>query len=470
MVERAWPVAAVAALTLSACSLAPAYQPPVAATPTAFKETGPWTPAAPADAAPRGAWWSVFGDPVLADLEGQLEAGNPNLASALARYDQARAVLGQARGPLLPEIGAEPSAQRQRQSGSRPQGGAGGGEFNTYTLGGAASYELDLWGRIRNQVAAAGANAQASQADAAAVKLSLQAELAGNYMALRGADAQLKLLTATVDAYSRAFELTTARHDGGAASGLDVGRAETQLQSAKAQIEDVAAQRSLYEHAIATLVGQPPAAVSIAVIDSHLAPPRPPVSAPSLLLQRRPDIAAAERRAAAANAQVGVARAALFPAVSLSATGGWQTGGGVEILKADNLFWTLGAELTAPLFDNGRRQAGVRLARAQYAQVSADYRALVLEAFQSVEDQMALCNRLAAAADAQAQAMRAAERTQDLALTRYRLGAADYLEVVTAQTAALQAEQAALSLQTRRLQASVNLIRALGGGWGGLKS
>lgn len=460
-------LACAAVLLLAGCSFAPAYVAPKVATPVAFKELGPWTPAAPADAAPRGGWWKVYGDPVLDGLQDQLAAANNGLASAVARYDQARALAAQARAGLVPEIDAVGTVQTNRQSQSRPlrTNGAGQNYYDNEQLGLVVNYELDLWGRLRNIAAVSRANAQASAADLESARLSLQAELANDYMALRGADAQLKLLNDTVDAYARAFDLTSTRHEGGASSGLDVGRAETQLRTARAQIPDLMAQRALYEHAIAVLVGQPASSFAVAPAGAAPVPPRVPVSAPSMLLQRRPDIAAAERRAAAANAQIGVARAAFFPAVTLGLNGGYQAAGGVNLTSAPNTFWTLGPTIVAPLFDGGRRRAATQYAHAQFDQASADYRQAVLTAFQNVEDQLALNNRLADEAAEQALAVRAADKTQDLALTRYRLGAAAYLEVVTAQTAALQIEQQALAVQTRRLQASVNLVRALGGGW-----
>jgi NodT family efflux transporter outer membrane factor (OMF) lipoprotein len=454
-------------LVLAGCSLAPVYVPPQIAAPVAYKEIGPWTPAAPADAALRGDWWAVYNDPVLDDLEAQLGKANNSLASAVARYDQARALAAQARAGLLPEVDASGAAQANRQSNTRPLrvGGAGPDQYDNDQIGLTTNYEIDLWGRLRNLAAASRDQAQASAADLASAELSLRAELAADYMSLRGADAQLRLLRDTVDAYARAYDLTQARHEGGASSGLDVGRSETQLRVARAQIPDVTAQRALYEHAIAVLVGKPAFGFSIAMAQADPKPPHVPVTAPSALLQRRPDIAAAERRAAASNAQIGVARAAFFPTLTLGLTGGYQSSGGVDLLSAPNSVWTLGPSVVFPLFDGGRRKAAARYAQAQFAQTSADYRQTVLSAFQAVEDQLALNNQLAAEAAEQALAVQAAKKTQDLALTRYRLGAADYLEVVTAQTQALQVEQSALSVQTRRLQASVNLVRALGGGW-----
>jgi multidrug efflux system outer membrane protein len=457
----------LAAVGLAGCSFAPAYAPPKVETPVAYKEIGPWTPAAPADAAPRGGWWRVYNDPVLDGLQAQLAAANNGLASAVARYDQARALAAQAHAGLFPEIDANGAVQANRQSLNRPlrTGGVGPTYYDNDQLGLSTNYEIDLWGRLRNLAAASRDQAQASAADLQSAELSLHAELANDYMALRGADAQLKLLKDTVDAYSRAYDLAEARHEGGASSGLDVDRAETQLRTATAEIPDVAAQRALYEHAIAVLVGRPASVFSIAAIVGGPAIPSVPVNAPSTLLQRRPDIAAAERRAAAANAQIGVARAAFFPTITLGLAGGYQTAGGVNLFSAPNSFWTLGPGVVAPLFDEGRRKAAADFAKAQFNQVSADYRQTVLVAFQNVEDQLTLSNQLAGEASQQALAVTAARKTEDLAMTRYRLGAAEYLEVVIAQTAALQLEQTALTVQTRRLQASVNLVRALGGGW-----
>ena len=456
-----------ATLALGGCSLAPAYGPPPVSAPTAYKEIGPWTPASPEDGAPRGDWWAVYNDETLDALEQRIDTANPDLALALARYDEAQAYAAQARAALLPELDLNGSATTNRQSANRPLRVGGPNYFGDDIVGGTVSYEFDFWGRVRNQVAAGKAQAQASAADAASVRLSLEAQLANAYVSLRGLDAEAQLLAETTDAYARALKLTQALHSGGAVPGLDVGRAETQLETAVAMRTDVAAQRALYEHEIAALVGEPPSALSIAPRYQLPEPPVAPVAAPSLLLQRRPDIAAAERRAAAANAMIGVARAAFFPSITLDATGGFENTDGVNLLQAGNSWWTLGPAAVLPLFDAGRRKAVVRAARDQFDEASASYRSTVLAAFQQVEDNLALCNKLADEAREQSAAVAAAQRTEALAIIQYRLGAVTYLDVVTAQTTDLQAQSTELAIETRRLQASVDLVRSLGGGWNG---
>ena len=458
-------LAGAAALALAGCSLAPAYAPPATPVAAAFKEQGPWTPAQPADAQPRGQWWAMFSDPILDDLEARAERANPSLAAAVAAYDQARALAAQARAGLVPEIDGNASAFRQRRSDNAPLRVGGVDAYSTNQAGASIAYEIDLWGRLRNLAAGSGDRAQASGADLRSMRLSLQAELADDYLALRGLDAQRRLLETTTQAYARALELTRIRHDGGAAPGLDVARAETQYATARAQITDLATQRALMEHAIAALVGESASNFSLAPVETALPQPKVAVSAPSVLLQRRPDIAAAERRAAAANADIGVARAALFPALALDGSAGWQSHGGINLLQVPNTVWMVGPQLVGAIFDGGRRKAGVAASRAAFEQASASYRGVVLNAFRDVEDQMALANRLAVEARDQSDAVTAARRSVSLAEIRYRQGVATYLDVVTAQTAALTAEQASIQLNTRRLQASVNLTRALGGAW-----
>ncbi len=451
---------------LAACSLAPAYAPPKVAIPTAFKEDGPWTHAAPADQIRRDAWWQAYGDPRLDKLESQLQDASPTLAEALARYDTFRALARQAEAAEYPTLGAGASITRNRQSNNRPTRGSNQKDiYSGDTVGLVADYELDLWGRVRNTVAAGRADAEASAADLESVRLSLEAQLADSYIRLRSTDAQAALLADAVQAYAKAFGITEDRFKEGLVSDLDVSRAETLLQSTRAQASDLAAQRALYEHAIASLVGQPASSFSIppAIVDLTL--PHRPIGLPSTLLQRRPDVAAAERRAAAANARIGIARAAFYPRIDLAGNGGWQNTALANWLAPGNTYWMLGPQALETLFDGGARKARVDAARAQLAEASAAYRAQVLRAFQDVEDNLATLNQLAVEADQQAAAIRAAARTETAALARYQEGAVSYLEVVTAQTAALQARRVGLEIDDRRLQASVNLVRALGGGW-----
>jgi NodT family efflux transporter outer membrane factor (OMF) lipoprotein len=451
--------------SLGGCSVTQPYVAPAApAVPATFKEMGGWTPAAAADAMPRGTWWDAYGDPVLTALEARAATANPTLAAAVAAYDQARALAAQAAAGRYPEVdvgGVNTGARRSENAPLRPPGGANG--YTTIQLAATASYEVDLWGRVRSLVAAGRAESQASAADLESVRLSLQAEVADDYLNLRGLDAQAKLLTDTVDIYAKALDLTQTRHSGGIASGLDVGRAQTQLSTARAQLTEVTAQRALLEHAIAAVIGEPASSFSLAPAQPTLTLPHFPIGAPAALLQRRPDIAAAERRAAAANAQVGIAQAARFPALTLGAQYGWQSDGSFNIFNAPDAIWMVGPELAGVLFDGGRLKAGVAAAKANFVQAGANYRGTVLTALKEVEDQLALGARLAAEARDQDEATAAAQRTQDLATIRYRDGAADYLEVVTAQAAALDAQRASITLQTRRLQASVDLVKAFGG-------
>lgn len=451
---------------LAGCSFAPAYHPPVTVTPVAFKEAGPWTEATPTDLLPRGEWWALYGDATLSSLEQRIDTDNPTLAGALGRYDEARAYLAEARSGLFPHIGVETDVTHNRQSDNRPLRSASQPTYYPAdTVDGDVGYELDLWGRVRNSIKAGKAEAQASQDDLAAMKLSLETELATSYLTLRGYDDQLVLLSATVDAYAKADGVTERRFAGGIASGIDTGRSGAQLAEAQAQISDVQAARALTEHAIASLVGTPASAFSLPVAKVSFVIPSIPVGLPSTLLERRPDVAAAERRMSAANSEIGVAKAAFYPSISLSGQGGFQNTGLPSLFTAPNIFWSIGPSAVLNLFDGGRRRAQLAVARAAWTQATADYRVDVLQAFKEVEDNLAQLHYLGEEAASEQRAEQQAGQTEALSLNRYVKGASDYLDVVTAQTTALRVRRTAIDLKTRRLQASVGLIRALGGGW-----
>lgn len=450
-------------VSVSACSMAPNYAPPQLAVPEAYKDVpAGWTTAAPADAASRGPWWAMFDDPVLADLEARMDKASPDLAAAVARLDAAAAAARESRADLFPTVSASADGIRARPSARRP-GVTATNEYTDVTLGGALGYEIDLWGRVRNSVRAARGEAQASAADLESVRLSLQASLANAYFELRGLDAQAALLRQTVEANGRALELTSTRHDGGIASGLDVNRAQTVLSAARAQISDVARQRAITEHAIAALIGEVASSFTIAPVDGLAQAPAIPPGNPSTLLQRRPDVAAAERRLYAANAQIGVARAAFFPTVTLGLSGGWEASHG-PLISTPSSFWGLGPlSAVVDLFDTGRRAARVKISRAQYDELAAGYRGTVLGAFRETEDALAATQHLATQSKDSDEAAAAAQRTLDLAQTRYHDGASDYLEVVIAQTGALDAQRSAIAVRTARLQTAIALVRALGG-------
>jgi NodT family efflux transporter outer membrane factor (OMF) lipoprotein len=458
--------AMAATLVLGACSMAPTYKPPQAPVDEHYQSAGPWTTAQPSDQLPREGWWKLYGDERLDGLEQQLIEHNADLAAAFASYQQSRDFLAQVRADLFPQVSAGASAQRNRASLNSPLHGATAPEYyDLYSTSAQASYEVDLWGRVRDNVAAGRASMQASAADFASVRLSLEASLADTYLQLVGVDRQIDLLQKTVDAYQRALQLTTTLHEGGAVSGLDVDRAQTQLASTRSQLSQTKAQRDVLLHAIAVLVGQPASSFALDAKTDLPNLPVIPVGLPSTLLERRPDIAAAERRTAEANTQIGVARSAFFPSLTLSAGGGYTSGAWGNLLNTPSTVWALGPSLLLDVFDGGRRRAQVASAHAAFDEASARYRSTVLTAFQQVEDNQSLLKNDGNALVDQQDATAAADRTLKLSTALYKQGANSYLDVVTAQVDSLNAHLGLLSLQTNQLRASVELVRALGGGW-----
>jgi NodT family efflux transporter outer membrane factor (OMF) lipoprotein len=452
-------------LVLTGCNLAPPYHPPLVDVPASYKEAGPWSPAQPSDNAVRGPWWNRFGDDTLDQLESQIETANPNLAAASARFDQARALAAEAEAGAYPQVVAGADFSANKQSADRPLRSSNSPNYyGANQIDAQASYEVDLWGKIRNEASAGRALAQASGADLASVRLSLQAELANDYFALRGFDADAQLRQDTVTAYQKARDLTDTLFKGKIVSSMDVSRAETQLDTARAQVSAIAAKRALMEHAIAVLIGKPAEAFSLPAQLLSFKLPEIPVGVPSTLLQRRPDIAEAERNVKAANAGIGVARAAFYPSLSFDLLGGTQ-GTNLSLLKAADSFWSVGPDISLPLFTGGMLDAQESAAYAKFREAGADYRATVLSAFAEVEDNLSLLRLLDQESRDEDAAVIAAQHTLDVALNLYKQGADSYLEVVTAQTPLLQAQQTALDLRTSRLQAAVALTRALGGGW-----
>lgn len=447
------------------CNMAPVYEVPKVEAPVTYKEAGDWQAAHPADTTSRGAWWEIYGDATLNALEARVDSANPTLGAAAAAYERARSFTAEAQAGMFPTVELNGSLSRNKQSVHRPLNSpAEPIYYGANTLGAQASYELDLWGRVRDGVAAARAQTQASAADLESVRLMLHAELATQYVGLRGTDDEAKLLADTVATYQQAYDLTKALYDGKIASPIDVTRAQTQLHDAEAQVSDIAGRRALLEHAIATLIGKAPAALTLSAAPVHVMVPDLPTGVPSTLLQRRPDIASAERKVAAANQLVGVAKTAFYPSIAIGAGAGFQDLS-LNLLHLPDSFWSVGPSMTLPLFEGGLRRAALREARAASDEAAQDYQATVLDAFREVEDNLALLRWLDQESKQEDEAAHAAQQTIDLSLTLYKNGADSYLDVVTAQAAALAAQRAVLALHTRRVQASVGLIRALGGGW-----
>lgn len=449
-------------LALAGCAVGPDYRRPAVNTPATFKETGDWKPAEPAEQLPRGKWWEVYGDPVLNDLQDRIEVSSNTLYIAEAQYRQAQAAATIANAALFPSVSADGSAGR---SGTPARNGVPATVTNSFAAGLAATWEFDLWGRVRRSAEAGRAAAEASAADLESVRLSLHATLAQTYFSLRVADTEQRLYARIVADYTRSFQMTQNRYAQGVDTRADVAAAETQLKTAQAQAIDLTLGRAQLEHAIAILVGQPPAGFSLTPADLVLQPPAPPALLPSQQLERRPDIAGAERRLAAASAEIGVAKAGYFPLISLSGSAGYQGPQFQHLFSAPNEIWSLGAGALMPLFDAGKTRAEVAQARAAYDASLGTYRQTVLAAFQEVEDNLAAVALLGSEAVVQDEAVAAARQSATITLNQYKAGTVSYLDVVTAQSAQLNAERTAVDLLGRRLNASVVLFKAAGGDW-----
>lgn len=462
-------------VALAGCAIGPDYQRPDISTPAAFKQAEGWKAAVPADALARGAWWELYGDGELNALVGRLNVSNQNLAASEAQYRQARALLRSGRAAFFPTLSTSAGVTRAGQGGGdstlRSVDGIaiGGGNSSSisknYDLSLNASWELDVWGKLRRGLESNRAAFEASAADLAAVRLSLQSELVQSYLQLRVLDEQQRLLDATVAAYQRSLRLTENQYRAGIVPRSDVAQALTQLRSTEAQAIDLQWQRAQLEHAIAVLIGVLPSEVSIARRESLPTLPEVPASVPSELLERRPDVAAAERRMISANAEIGVAKAAWFPDLTLSATGGYRGSSFADWINLPNRFWSVGPQLAMTLFDGGRRSAESERVEAAYDQTVAQYRQAVLDSFREVEDYLVQQRVLGREAEVQAQALEAARESLRLIDNQYRAGTVDYNSVVNVQATALNNERTALTLLGSRLTASVQLIAALGGGW-----
>jgi NodT family efflux transporter outer membrane factor (OMF) lipoprotein len=460
---------------LAGCTVGPKYARPAVATtplykeepPQSFEQSGIWQPAQPSDQQLRGKWWETFGDPELNALEEQVTVSNQGLKEAEARFRQARALVGFSRASEFPTVAVGPSASYVKDSNNTPafpttvsRNGAG-----DFVLPVDLSYEVDLWGRVRRTVAAAREETQATAADLATASLSLHAELAIDYFELRSADAQEEILANTVKAYTDAYQLTETRFEGGASPRSDVAQAKTQLEDAQVQDTDVTVERAAYEHAIAVLIGKPPAELSLAAAPLSLRPPVIPVSVPSELLERRPDIAAAERRVAEANEQIGIARAAYYPTLGLNAAAGFESTQIANLLSGPNALWAVGPQLVETLFDGGRRRATSRAAWANFDALTANYRQTTLTGFQEVEDNLAALRILDREAQQQRDATASADDWLEVSTNRYTGGVDNYLQVIIAQTTDLTNQRNEVDILRRRMDASVLLIKALGGGW-----
>jgi multidrug efflux system outer membrane protein len=444
-------------MTLAGCSLAPTYEAPHMLLPASYKGTGPFGLANPQAQLEQGDWWKMFGDDKLNGLEASLNAANPDLQAAEETYTQARDIVGEARSQLFPQLSAQSFATQNRQSEDRlfRVGGSGPNEEASVGYGAALSWEPDFWGEIRNRTNYAKFNAQATAAMVASARLSLEVELANDYMALRALDSEHAVYTKTLGYYNDALKITQLRYSGKIAAGMDVERAQDQLSTAQAADTDIEAQRAVLEHAISL----PPEDLA------HLTIPVIPAGVPSALLQRRPDIAQSERQMAAENAAIGVARAAFYPNIQLSANAGFENDAFGGLGSLSNSLWSIGASGVLPLFEGGLRRAEEQQSRSAFAQAGDNYRSTVLQAFREVEDQLVLTNELDSEYSQQQTALTSALKVQDLALRLYTNGLDNYLNVTVAQAAALSSELATVQVRSRQLQAAVGLIGAVGGGW-----
>lgn len=472
------PGLAVVLLT-AACTVGPRYSRPAAPAPApdTWKAQPPWQEAAPKDAIPKGTWWQVFHDPALDNYEQQLLQANQSLAAARDRLNQARSLARIASAAYFPQLAVDPSAVRERGSGNRPLNGAVPATINgvvqtvspytqsAYTIPFSLSYEVDLFGRVRRNLEASNASLQSSAADLGNVQLVLTAELAADYFTLRELDAEYQVVEESVGYQRKGLELVQKRHEGGIASGLEVAQQATVLDSTISQASLVQESRAQYEHAIAVLVGQPASSFNVPVAPLNATPPAVPLGVPSDVLERRPDIATMEREMAYENAQVGIARTAYYPHITLGGGGGWQSTDVTTLFNAPSLFWSLGVDALEPIFQGGRNRANLAAARAAYDEAVANYRQSVLTAFQEVEDGISNLSTLSKALSTQGAAVEDARRALDIANDRYVGGVTNYLDVITAQTTLLSNERLETQLLGQQMVSSVYLVKALGGGW-----
>jgi NodT family efflux transporter outer membrane factor (OMF) lipoprotein len=464
-------LAASLALLLGGCMVGPDYHRPQVPVPTQYKEPPGWTQAEPAAEAPKGDWWTVFNDPLLNQLEAQVSVSNQNLKAALEAYDQAHAVVAQDRAALFPTLDLTGSATESKHGGSSTVTSAGtvvqgGTAVSEYEVQMEGSWAPDIWGKIRREVEGAKASAQASYADLANARLSAQSTLAEDYLELRLLDAQKAVLKSTADAFAKSLTVTTNQYKAGTVSKANMLQAQTTLYNAQASLVDLDTQRTASEHAIAVLIGKPPADLTIDA-DPNWKPqiPETPTALPSTLLERRPDIAAAERSVAAANAQIGVAVAGFYPALTLSGSGGFTSTAISQLFDVSNSLWSVGASVAQTVFNGGLTKAQVRGAKAAHDEAIAQYRQTVLTAFQQVEDNIAASRVLQNEEPLRREASTAADEAEKVIFNEYRAGTVDYTSVVTAQTTALSARETLITIQVQRMTTEVTLIEALGGGW-----